>query len=792
MGELRLPGLATGIDTAALIQQLMEVNSRRLRLMQQDLQKTQQKKDAMDELAGKLQAFRTAARALSNSSQLRSYVAKTSDSDVMTVEAASKAAEGNHEVEIGQLATSERWIHSGFANATTYVGAGTLFISYNNQELKIQTTEDTTLEDLVGLINNDQDNPGVTATLLKHDNGSATPYHLVLNGQDSGSDYQITINASNTEVWKTDAALQRSGDNAAVTTRLRDLDGFTGEMESGSTSDRIRITGTTHEGTTVDVYFDVTRYTTIEDVLREVEKAYNGSVSATYADGIITLTDKFSGTSNMGVTLSFVPGTDSTALLTLPTFSQNTQGGGEASTLTSLLPATWTESKNAQDSKIRVDGYPVSTSAEVQALTSLSDATSGTYRLYFNGEETGDLNYNDDLATIQAALNALSTIQAVGGVTVGGTPPSDSGSALTFTFSAEAGNVPEIVLTHSTLGPTAGDHGISTQTQGEDGWIGRSSNTIDDVITGVTLHLHDTTASGETVDLTLTRDTASLKEKLNEMITAYNTVVMYIQEQTKFAPDGTSRGILATDYFVTTIWSQIKQPFQTAARGFGSNDSFMDPEDIGLDIGADGMLELDESTFDEAIVEDYLGVLRLLGAQKTGASDSTTIKFYGAADSTTAGTYNVKVVVSGGAITSAKIWGRDETEADARDATWDGNTVTGNSTTNSSNDYLYPENNLQFTVDLTTDGTYTATINVKQGFVGAVYELVDNMLDSVDGTMPVAQDALADTIKNHNQRIEREQNRLDAEEQRLVAKFARLERMLALINSQLSGLTTLS
>jgi len=792
MGELRLPGLATGIDTNALIQQLMEINSRRLKLMQQDLQETQEKKDAMDELATKLGAFRSASKALSDSSQLRSFQAKTSDSDVMTAEAGSDAAEGSHSVEISQLATSERWIHSGFANSTTYVGAGTLFISYNHQELKIQTTSETTLEDLVGLINNDQDNPGITATILKHDNGSETPYHLVLNGQDSGSEYQITINSSNTEVWTADSALQKGGDNAAVTTKLEELDSFSGTMESGSTSDRIHITGTTHEGTAVDAYFDVTHYTTIEDVLREIEEAFNDSVAATYSDGVITVTDKFSGTSNLDITLSFVPGTGSSASLTLPTFSQDTQGGSESSTLTSLLPGTWTESRDAQDSKIKVDDYPSSATAEVQVLTSLSDATSGTYRLYFNGEETGDLNYNDDTATIQAALNALSTIQAVGGVTVGGTPPSDSGSGLTFTFASSAGNVPQIVLTNNNLGPTAADHSVSTQTQGDDGWINRSSNTIDDVITGVTLHLHDTTASGETVDLTLTRDTEALKEKINEMITAYNTVVMHIQEHTKFSPDGTSRGVLATDYFVTTVWSQIKTPFQTAASGFGSNDSFTDPEDIGLDIGTDGMLELDESTFDEAVVDDYLGVLRLLGAQKVGASDSTTIKYYGAADSTEAGTYNVKVVVSGGAITSAKIWKSSETEAEARDATWSGNTVTGNTSLNSQNDYLYAENNLQFTVDLTTDGTYTATISVKQGFVGAVYEAVDDMLDSVDGTVPVAQDALSDTIKNQNERIEREQKRLDDEEERLIAKFARLERNLQLINSQLAGLTALS
>ena len=35
---------------------------------------------------------------------------------------------------------------------------------------------------------------------------------------------------------------------------------------------------------------------------------------------------------------------------------------------------------------------------------------------------------------------------------------------------------------------------------GADDWISRSSNTIDDVISGVTLHLHDTSFNGTTYD----------------------------------------------------------------------------------------------------------------------------------------------------------------------------------------------------------------------------------------------------------------------------------------------------
>ncbi|MBN1124199.1 MAG: flagellar filament capping protein FliD [Sedimentisphaerales bacterium] len=686
MGEIQLPGLATGIDTSSIIAQLMEVNRRRLYMYQENLQKTQEKKDAMDELESKLSSFHSAIKALSNASQLKSYNAATSDSDVITATANSNAFEGNHSVEINQLATSERWVHSGFSNSTTYVGAGTIFFSYNNQELRIQTTAETTLDDLVGLINNDQDNPGINASLLKYDDGSGNAFHLVLSGKDSGGDYQITVNTSNTELWTADSTLLYGGESAAVTTKLADLDSFSGTMESGSTADRIHITGDQHDGTPVDVYFDVTAYTTIEDMLREIEDAFGDTVKATYKDGEITITDTISGTSSMTVALSFVPGTGSSASLTLPTLSQVTAGGSESSTLTSLLPAEWIESQDAQDSLLRVDGYP------------------------------------------------------------------------------------------------AGD------------WISRSSNTIDDVISGVTLNLHDTT-DGTPVEVNLTRDTETLKEQVQEMVTQYNTVVMYIQEKTAFSADGKTRGIFATNYFVSTIWNQIKLPFNSAVAGFDSDDSFLHPEDIGLDIGADGMLELDETAFDEAIVDDYLGVLSLMGALKTGDSDSTEIKFYSAATSTVAGSYHVKVEIDGaGTIISAKIWSEGQTEADARDATIDNDndTITGSIALTGNNKYLYDENNLQFTVDTTNVGqTLTSTIDVKQGFAGALYDIVETMLNSVNGSVPVSQDALQDSIDNHNNRIEREETRLEKIEERLVAQYARLERNLSLINQQLAGLQNL-
>ena len=188
MPDIQLTGLSTGIDTGAIVKQLMAIESRRLNGFQQDLSEQEDIKSALNTLKTNIGTLQDAVEDLSDADALRAYKTTSSDTDILTAEASDKAFESNHTVVIDQLANAERWVHSsGIEYAEDYVGAGTFIYSYNQQESVVTTTADTTLEDLVGLINNDAGNPGVTASLLNY-NGA---YHLVLNGNEAGSDYAI-------------------------------------------------------------------------------------------------------------------------------------------------------------------------------------------------------------------------------------------------------------------------------------------------------------------------------------------------------------------------------------------------------------------------------------------------------------------------------------------------------------------------------------------------------------------------------------------------------------------------
>lgn len=680
MSTIQLPGLVTGIDTQALIAALMAIERRTVTMYETRKEGYDEKKDALSDIESKLSTLRTTVRDLSDANKLRAFNVASSDTDIITAEATYNAFEGNHTIVVNQLASAERWVHTaGLEYAEDYVDEGTFIYSYNHKEVIITTTAETTLSDLVGLINNDANNPGVTAGLLYYNDA----YHLVLSGNNAGTDYEVSINASSTEVWQMNWEFtNNNGDNATLSTKITELDQFDGTL--GAT-DTITISGTDHSGAAITpVQLKVTANTRIEHLIGEINDAFDGVAKAVFENGQIILTADTYGESGMSIDLDF---SSSTATLTLPTKTTDwdvTEGNSTVASLTGFEEADFTETQQAQDSQIKVDGWP----------------------------------------------------------------------------------------------PAAED------------WITRSSNTIDDVISGVTLHLHDTTdETGE--QITLNRDVASIKTKINKFVEAYNDAVAYIKEKTGYNDVLKTAGILMGDFVVRTIKEQISSPLYSQTNGFIEDlDTFLTPAQIGFELDRDGMLSFEAGEFDEAIGKDYLGVLALLGANKSGSSDSASVKFYGASsDYTTAGSYRVKIVYDGsGNLSEAYFKLSSESDSAYRAATILGNVITGNSTFDDNGNPVYGENGLQVTAPTTgtPGGTIYATIRVKQGFTGAIEDTLDRMLKATTGSIKIDQEHISDQIKLLQDKIDAEEKRLGARQERLVAQFARLEKTLTLLQSQLN------
>ena len=799
MGELRFSGLATGIDTAAIIKQLMTINSRRLATYQVQKIDYEKQTTALNELRTKISALETSASDLADDDNMEIFKATSSDIDVLTVAASSEANFGSHSININQLATTNAWIQdtSTFDYKTDFVGGGNFVYTYNHQEKVITAVEnETTLEDFVKLINNDEDNPGVTASLL-YQGGK---YHLMLSGQEAGQDYKISINAKSTEVWKPNEGqpyhtFTDDETNAGLSTKITELDQFSGTLGA---SDKITISGKNHSGTNLpDKDLSITSNTTVGHLIDAINEQFDGVATARLKNGQIWLTDNIYGSSGMEISLSFT----GNATLNLPTMAVSTEGGTAYSeSLSSLDSSSFIETQNAQSSKIEIDGYPSTTTAEIQNLSATASPTNGSYTLTFGGQTTAAIQFDDGKAIIQSAINNLSNVES-GDITV--TCDNDTtglaGGDVTFTFLAASGDVSMISIDATSLTPNTG-YSIEETAKGNDGWLHRNTNCVADALTGITLNLRDVTEAEKPIQVTISRNTELIKAKLNAMVGSYNDLITELKTKTEYDSEAKKMGILSNDIAVSFIKTQVRDPFIGIVEGFiDTIDSFVQAFDIGISINGNGMMEFDTEVFNNAVNEDFTGVLELLGATKSGNSSSTVVQFYNASDRyTTAGTYHVKVKVENvegsNVITEAKI--KLSTESTYRDATWPNGLVSGNSFFDNDGNPLYPENGLQISVDTTSTGQYGTDekpiiIRVKQGMAGALEDLLDGILDA-DGRLDISNNILDDKITAMERIIQNEENRLNDVETRLIEKFARLEKTLAMIQEQMAAVSMVS
>lgn len=306
---------------------------------------------------------------------------------------------------------------------------------------------------------------------------------------------------------------------------------------------------------------------------------------------------------------------------------------------------------------------------------------------------------------------------------------------------------------------------------GADDWIERSTNSIDDVIDGVTLTLYET-CEDATVNVTLNSD--SIEENVESLVDALNTVFSYIDALTAVDEDGEG-STFTGNYGVRLAEQLLKQATSSQPAGFdyydsdtGLGDLYSSLSQIGITTDADedsdtfGLLVIDYDDLEAALDEDPDAVALLFAADGEGESLSSDFSFVSAvAGITEGGEYAVEYEVSGGTIVWATI--------DGVEAVVEGLEITADSGDASG---------LTVSVDNTVDGTYSGEATVKQGIVTILSEVASNLISSDDGLFQIMEDSYDDQLDALVDRIEAETERLDDMETRLREKYASLEATL--------------
>jgi flagellar hook-associated protein 2 len=215
MAVSTISGVSSGIDWQATIDSLMQIERRRVTLLENRQTNQQQRLDAWRTLNTRLQAFQTKADQLSGLEGLLAFRAQSGNDSAVRVEADSAAAEGSYRILVDALATGSRIVHQGWADSNSTAvnssGADQVFAyTYGSgagqQTVELAVPDGTTLAGLRELINNDAANPGLRASLLNDGSGSATAWHLVLSATETGADREIAVDDGLTTLAGFDSA----------------------------------------------------------------------------------------------------------------------------------------------------------------------------------------------------------------------------------------------------------------------------------------------------------------------------------------------------------------------------------------------------------------------------------------------------------------------------------------------------------------------------------------------------------------------------------------------------------
>lgn len=189
---LAVSGLASTIDTKAIVEALINADRAPARLAENNRSTAQTRLNAVKAMNTKLLALRDATDAIKDKANFAVKTSSSSNEASVTVSASSSAIAGSLVVNVKKLASADQVASAGQASASTDLGAGTVVLrlaSAGSSDPDITITPTTnTLTGLAEAINSA--NAGVSASVVN--DGSGTPYRLVVTSTKTGTANAIT------------------------------------------------------------------------------------------------------------------------------------------------------------------------------------------------------------------------------------------------------------------------------------------------------------------------------------------------------------------------------------------------------------------------------------------------------------------------------------------------------------------------------------------------------------------------------------------------------------------------
>lgn len=178
------------------------------------------------------------------------------------------------------------------------------------------------------------------------------------------------------------------------------------------------------------------------------------------------------------------------------------------------------------------------------------------------------------------------------------------------------------VLTHDPLDATHAMKETATATNAKfsvDGIaVSKASNTITDVLSGVTINLMKENP-GTTTALTVARDTASVSNAVTSFVKAYNDISQTLRDAMAYNATTKTGAILNGEASVRTIQTQVRNVMSAPISGTTGGLSTL--SQIGVAMQKDGTLAIDSTKLNTALTTNFDGFAGLFATTTPKSTD---------------------------------------------------------------------------------------------------------------------------------------------------------------------------
>lgn len=187
MATINFGGLASGLDTEAIITALMDVERQPMERLENEKAYLNTRLAAFSDFEGKLNALKSTFEDIDTADELRSYSANLASEDYFSIETTGNSVAGSYDIEVVNLARVQKDVSVGYASSSSSsFSTGTIDI--NGTTITVESGDSLgDIADAINAANTGDSATGVSAAII--DDGTENGFRIVLTGENASTSF---------------------------------------------------------------------------------------------------------------------------------------------------------------------------------------------------------------------------------------------------------------------------------------------------------------------------------------------------------------------------------------------------------------------------------------------------------------------------------------------------------------------------------------------------------------------------------------------------------------------------